>query len=321
MGTPFWATDAQRAALIERPWDAEVMAGLDQARALIQAQFPQLTPLELAPYGEGWDNTAYLVNGTWVFRFPRRQIGADAMENELCILPRLAGRLPLAIPDPVFLGRPAGNYPWSFGGYRRLPGTTACHAALTLDQRLYAASRIGRFLRFVHAFGPEDARNLGADVDRLGRLDASRLLTEGRERLDELQRLGLISSADSLYRRFEADSAARSPAGRCLVHGDFYVRHLLVDARYAPCGVIDWGDVHLGDPALDLHVAHSFFPPSTHAAFLSGYGPVDEATWRLARFRGLHIAAAIALYGHHTGDADLEREGLCGLENILSQPE
>ena len=31
--------------------------------------------------GAGWDNTAYLVNGEWVFRFPRRTIAVAAARN------------------------------------------------------------------------------------------------------------------------------------------------------------------------------------------------------------------------------------------------
>jgi hypothetical protein len=52
----------------------------------------------------------------------------------------------------------------------------------------------------------------------------------------------------------------------CLVHGCLYSRHVIVepsdaesdeDARLA--GIIDWGDVHAGDPSGDLACAWSLF--------------------------------------------------------------
>ena len=55
--------------LAERPWAAEVEVTADIATSLIEAQCPPLSPVSLEPMGAGWDNTAYLVNGDWVFRF------------------------------------------------------------------------------------------------------------------------------------------------------------------------------------------------------------------------------------------------------------
>ena len=37
-----------------------------------------------------------------------------------------------------------------------------------------------------------------------------------------------------------------------LVHGDFYSRHVLVDETGGMAGVIDFGDLHVGHPAVDL---------------------------------------------------------------------
>lgn len=59
---------------------------------------------------EGWDNTVWLVDGRWVFRFPRREGVIPGIEREMVLLPRLA---PLPIPVPVF-GRPAEGYRWPF---------------------------------------------------------------------------------------------------------------------------------------------------------------------------------------------------------------
>jgi len=38
---------------------------------------------------EGWDNSAYLVNNEYIFRFPRIQMGVDCMKNEIALYFRL----------------------------------------------------------------------------------------------------------------------------------------------------------------------------------------------------------------------------------------
>jgi aminoglycoside phosphotransferase (APT) family kinase protein len=88
------------------PWTPEKAVGPELARALIALQFPELAPVLLVSMGAGWDNTAYLVNGTWVFRFPRRWVAANLIRMEAAILPAIAQRLPLSVPVPCFLGQP-----------------------------------------------------------------------------------------------------------------------------------------------------------------------------------------------------------------------
>jgi aminoglycoside phosphotransferase (APT) family kinase protein len=73
--------------------------------------------------------------------------------------------------------------------------------------------------------------------------------------------------------------------------------------------VIDWGDIHLSDPAVDLAIAHSFLPPTAHAAFRQAYGPVDADTWQVARLRALWHSLTVLVYADEVGDTDLVREG------------
>ena len=70
--------------------------------ALIRSHFPDVAAEHLAelPHpGWGGDSNAFLVDGALVFRFPRGPGVAEALATEVCLLPRLAPRAPLRIPD------------------------------------------------------------------------------------------------------------------------------------------------------------------------------------------------------------------------------
>ena len=68
-------------------------------------------------------------------------------------------------------------------------------------------------------------------------------------------------SADELLA--EAELLGPSSA-QALVHGDFHVRHVLV-AGGGVSAVIDWGDVCVGDPSIDLQLAWALLPEdATH---------------------------------------------------------
>jgi aminoglycoside phosphotransferase (APT) family kinase protein len=127
------------------------------------------------------------------------------------------------------------------------------------------------------------------------------------ELLEEVARLDVMSEVAPYEKVIEQNATARPPQATALVHGDLYVRHILVDRNARPSGIIDWGDVHIGDVALDLSIAHSFLPAPAHEEFRRAYGTIDEATWRLARFRALLYALQLAKYAHLVADRDLQR--------------
>ena len=294
---------------MSRPWTAEIEVTADLAAALVDVQFGRLAPACVELLGVGWDNTAFLVNGRFVFRFPRRQIAVALLETETRLLPFVGPRLPLAAPLPEFVGRPEDRYPWPFAGYRKLAGRTACRAALTADQRALATEPLGRFLRALHAIDCDEAARLGARPDGFGRLDAGLRGPKLIQRLEQLAQIGLVGDVRPWLSLVAATPPPPEPSRFVLVHGDLYARHLLVDDERRLTGVIDWGDMHLSSPAADLAVACGFLPPGAHEEFRRAYGAIDERDWLLARFRALDAAATLLVYGHDTSDADLVREG------------
>ncbi|HYI01688.1 phosphotransferase [Hyalangium sp.] len=152
-------------------WEADISLTQEGAARLVERQFPELAPARLEPLGVGWDNTAYVVNGRWVFRFPRRKLAAGLLENEARILPRLAPHLPLLIPEPVWHGRPEEDFPYPFAGYALLPGVTACAVEWTPEERQQNAAPLGRFLAALHAIPVDDEMLARGPGDELARAD------------------------------------------------------------------------------------------------------------------------------------------------------
>jgi aminoglycoside phosphotransferase (APT) family kinase protein len=245
-------------------WTAERIVSLELAKSLLEEQFPSLAPVHVAPYGAGWDNTAYLVNGEYIFRFPRRQFAIPLIENGIRLPPQLAPHLPVPISVPIFVGQPTKNFGWPFSGYRLIPGRTACAAQLSEPARTALAAPLGRFLAALHAIDP---RSLDIGPDTLARLDLVNRIAKARDSLNQLAARGLISDAAYVAAQLDAAPAGYQPHAHTVVHGDFYALHLIVDEGNRLTGIIDWDDAHLSDAAADLMIAHSFLPPSAHAAF------------------------------------------------------
>lgn len=298
------------------PWDPDVQLDEEAARRLIERQFPRLAPAALERFGQGWDNDAWLVNGAFVFRFPRRKLAAEICAHEVAVLPAIASRLPVPVPNPCFVGVPEEGYPYPFAGYARIPGRTADGVPLDDEDRERLAPALGAFLRTLHGTPPPT----DTPPDLIGRADLARNVErlEGRLALLEREPTEGVSAADVLSRARELSAAKPHEGALRLVHGDLYARHLLLDDEKRLCGVIDWGDVHAGDPALDLSAAFALLPPTARAAFFAAYGAIDNDTEARARFRALYSGTMLVHYGRSVGDVSLAKAGEVALRFALS---
>jgi aminoglycoside phosphotransferase (APT) family kinase protein len=297
-------------------WNPEQTLEPPLALELIREQFPELSPTKIRLLGAGWDNTAFLINEDLIFRFPRREIALPLLEAEWSILPKLAPHLPLPVPVPKWRGSPTSRFPWPFIGYKMLPGFTACYANLSEDERAALAEPIAHFLSKLHNTPGASIAGCHIFGDNRSRIDGSVLIPKILKNFEELALLKLLENRKELESILEKSTNLRAPMSSVVVHGDFYVRHLLVDERHHLVGVIDWGDVHLGDPAMDLSIAHSFLPKQAHKTFRDAYGEISHDTWALARLRAIYSSTMLVLYGHHSGDPSILREGLRSLKVI-----
>lgn len=296
-------------------WDPEIDVDPALARRLIVGQFPALRGADVAPLAAGWDNTVYAVDGRWAFRFPRRASAIPGVEREIAALPRLAGHLSLPIPQPQFIGQPTDDGPWPWFGTPLLRGVELVDARLSDPDRREVARSLGRFLRELHA--PALARLVGAmlSVDLNRRADMAFRIPLVRERLMELEAAGTWTTTREVRALLDDAVGLPAPSRTAVMHGDLHVRHVLVDGR-AVSGVIDWGDVCMGDPSVDLSIAYSAFGPESRLAFLDAYGPIDGLTELRARVVATFLSATLLAYAAGEGMAPLRHESLLALDRV-----
>jgi aminoglycoside phosphotransferase (APT) family kinase protein len=288
-------------------WSAEVVVDELLVRRLIADQFPQLATAPLRRLAAGWDNTVWLVDDRWAFRFPHRTMGAELLDREVRVLPRLAAQLPAPIPAPVFVGHPDHGYPWTFFGAELVQGVEP--DGIDDEARCRLAPELGRFLRALHDVPVID--ELLYDPNRRADMPYRAAMTG-----DWLERLG--HRPPGVDRVLAEAEALPPPEGDVVAHGDLHFRHVLVDDRGGLAGVIDWGDVCRGDPSIDLSLLWSFFPPDGRDAFLAAYGPLTDAQLLRARLLAVNLCTILAVYGRDEEMSGVEREALAGLERALA---
>lgn len=295
-------------------WRAEHVVDESAARRLIGGQFPELALEHLELLGEGWDNTVWLVDGGWVFRFPRRQVVLPGQARELQVLPQIAASLPLRIPDPTFIGEPADGYPWRFSGCPLIPGREPGQVELNDTARIAQARPLAEFLCELHAINPGTLEGPPLPVDAVRRADMPHRAAMAQARFREARQLGVWSEPAAARDLLTHAQGLPPPRHTALAHGDLHLRHLLLGDGPALTGVIDWIDVCRADPAIDLILYWSFLPPAGREAFRDAYGPIRPDQLVRSRVLAFFLSATLAVYGRREGVGWLEREALRGLE-------
>ncbi|MFI6331270.1 aminoglycoside phosphotransferase family protein [Micromonospora chersina] len=286
----------------------EVLTDADLVRRLLAGQFPHWAdrPLRLVP-SYGTDHDIYRLGDDLAVRLPRIGWATRQAAREAEWLPRLAPHLPLALPVPVAMGRPAEGYPFDWSVCEWLPGENAGTARFDPDA---AAVDLAAFVAALRRIDTADAyprppRARGADLAELD--DGVR---------DAVRRLGDRVDGGAVLRAWQESLDAPAWDGPGVwVHGDLLPGNLLVvDGRLS--AVIDFGGLNVGDPACDLQPAWNVFTGPGRARFRTELA-VDDASWLRGRGWAL-LQAVIALPYYWDTNPGIVRQTSHALREVLA---
>jgi aminoglycoside phosphotransferase (APT) family kinase protein len=201
-------------------------------RGVVRRNLSGVAAARIEPLGQGLDNTAYLVDGAWVVRFPGDPEALD-VAREARLLAEVARVLDgiVAVPAPAFAAEGAL-------GYAFLPGVPLM--LLPAPDLGAIAETLGAALAALHAEPVERFAGLvGRDAD-----PPELWLAEARE-------LAVGLDLPEASRFLAADPPP--PAERLVFsHNDLGAEHVLIDpGTGAVTGLIDWSDAAVCDPAYD----------------------------------------------------------------------
>ncbi|MBD0370933.1 MAG: phosphotransferase [Pyrinomonadaceae bacterium] len=264
---------------------------ISEAAALIVERCPGWVVETIDCLGEGDFCIAYLVNDEWVFRFAKHEKAAASLAREACLLPLIANRFDVRTPSPEIVSvyeAPA------FMDYKMLPGpalTQERYLRLCEPERERCARQVGEFLAQMHAADLATARRCGVMVADYA-AQYRGLLARARKylyaNLAETER-AFVEQTVNLY----LESKALSAFEPALLHGDLSPDHVLYDeSTSSVTGIIDFGDMIVGDPAQDLVLVYEDYGLDCFERFLRAYAPLDKDSL-LRRVYHFYVLGAI----------------------------
>ncbi|MGW5353142.1 aminoglycoside phosphotransferase family protein [Streptomyces sp. NPDC004031] len=268
----------------------------DLVAQLVARRFPRWAGLPVRRLASGGTvNAMFRLGDDLLVRLPLVPGGAADVERERRWLPRLAGLLPVPVPEVVGEGEPGEGYPWAWSVLRWLPGAPPEAGALADPEGL--AADLAGFVTAMRAVTLPDAPR----AHRGGPLAA--LDAETRQAIEALRAVPQ-EEVDCDAALAEWEEALRAPAWDgppVWLHADLMPGNLLVRGGRLSA-VIDFGCAGAGDPACDLFPAWNLLPPHARDTFRAALG-ADDATWARGRARTLSQALIALPYYRETNPA------------------
>lgn len=273
-------------------------------RRLLEAQFPAWATraIERVP-SAGTDNAMYRLGDDLAVRLPKIGWALDAILKERRWIPRLAPALPFVVPLPVVEGEPTDEYPYAWNVVQWLPGATALPDAI--DQPS-VADDLARFLLALRQID-----SVGGPTHRRGEplVRQDDVVQQNIAGLDG--EIDATAFADAWRKALAAPEYGGEPVW---FHGDLaYLNVLTRDGRVA--GIIDWGLCGVGDPAIDLLPAWSFFTRENRRRFRAALD-VDDAMW--ARGKGWALAGISGITYYRETNPVLVADKIRAIEAVLA---
>lgn len=260
----------------------------------IQRLYPDLDIDAVAVNTVGQNSDILIINEDLIFRFPRYDEGKKRLAGEIELLKALQGRLPLPIPNPLYVAD-------DFVGYKMIRGKPLWRDSVTPKNRNQVARQLGEFLAALHRVQLADL------PDRVPHDDQGQSWIDFYQRVkDNLFQFMRPDAIESVRQHFEPVLSNFFYFKPALRHGDFGTVNVLWDGQ-AITGIIDFGNCAIGDISIDLAGLLSGYGEEFMAAL--NYPDIDVHMDRIQFYRGT-FALFEALHGYENDDAQAFQAGM-----------
>jgi len=225
------------------------MKQLERIKQIINQEFPDFEIRRIEKMGEGENSKAFIVNGDFIFRFPKSAEIKESFRKEIALLPKIKSSLHLDIPHFDFISKEI-----RFVGYKIIPGkflTSKIYRSLKTASQVNIQKILARFLSQLHKNNLLFLFDCGLTV-----MNYYEEYSDNLERAKQLIFPNIPASKRKIIvQLFDGylNNKSNFKYNPSLIHNDFSQDHILFENSSGKItGIIDFGDTAIGDPDYDF---------------------------------------------------------------------
>lgn len=284
---------------------------IQKAKEIINTKFPDLYIQKIRKFGEGMDTFTFEVNEDYVFRFPKHEEGASNLLSEINYLPNITKLgFDIEIPIPLYISK---EYP--LYAHKKITGSCVGTMDLSDKERINLAKSFATFLKTLHKAPKEEVQSWGLEVAGDERINPQYCLNNIEASVKKLSSyidINILKELLHFARNFPLNLKSTD---RCLIHGDLYPRHIILNSNKNLYGIIDWGDLDLANPAIDLQIVYMLFPTEGQNQFFASYGNISYEVMMFAKLRAVQCILYMMSHGYEINDKTWINEAFWSVNN------
>lgn len=285
----------------------------------IKNRFTELRNQTFRGFLGGMQNAVILVGETLVFRFPLSP-DSDSYRTEKRLLPKLRERLQMPIPNILYVSEEGEEQ--SYLCYPIIEGkplTNDIFMGLNDEAKERLARDIAGFLTELHTFREDELLVGCPDELRSAWLCLWDTMLEETEQIvcphvGEVERQWIRRIRDEFLRTEEKDQRFAP----CLIHGDLKQENIIFDDTADRIGgIIDFGQLKMGDPAYDFHYLYlNFGEDFIRRVYLEYGGSKDLGFFQRIEIYAYVISFTLLTHAVKIGNDQLWEDGMEWLSAI-----
>lgn len=257
----------------------------------------------------GGSYRVFEVNNNLIFKFTH-EVPPELLKREKDVCDSIRDNLSVPIPHYLYFSDTCPSFK-AVGGYQKLEGTSL-EKIPTFDQTKIA-HQIGQFLSELHVINPNEE------------FSHEKAHTELTEFYHHIQKAAfpLLNKKEqqwthSLFEDF-LDDRKYWHFAPVFVHGDFDSSNMLYQSGEGICGIIDFEEAGMGDPAWDFCCLLAEYGSTFLKTVLKSYqGIKDETLLKRIRFHSKRTIFHEILYGIEYNQPEFTAHGLTRLHKAMN---
>ncbi|MEK6947715.1 MAG: aminoglycoside phosphotransferase family protein [Nanoarchaeota archaeon] len=224
------------------------MPNINEVKDAIKKNFPDLKVKEIKYFASGCDNDTYFINKKYLLRYPKHKRSINHIESLL--LPKLEKYISIKIPKVIYSGKYKNK---SFMIYEPVKGKELdkeIFKKLSEEEKRVIFYEVIKFLRELQSFPIESATECGVKITDF-REHFKKLLINARKKIFPRLSKEEIKKVEQIFKEY-FNNELNFKYKPSLLHSDLSIDHVFIDKKNKVSGIIDFGDVGIGDPDYDL---------------------------------------------------------------------
>ena len=253
----------------------------------VRKEFPRLKFKNFKLITKGWDHDVLVLDDNFIVRFAKEKLDKNSFAQEIKFLREFSKISNLKVPNYTLLSQDK-----SFGGYEMIKGkelTPKMYQGLSLKKKQKVVQNLARFVSLLHNIPLKKAKQYDFEKYKSWAKWLEDKQKWFRNEFEKKVSKKLTAKQNKFIKNFIASHyKSQYSVKPTLGHFDLSHDHIIMNKDGSISGIIDFGDLTIGDPAHEFNGFFDYDKKMAVQIYKLYTGPKDKDFFKRAKEHFIH---------------------------------